>query len=288
MRGAAALRLALLAAALLPLPAACQRAAGGASHLAGYDWSAPWAGFDLPGRLDEISGLAVAPDGRLFGHDDERATVHEIDPATGVVGKRFSLGNPPLRGDFEGLAIAGERFFLVASDGLLFEFREAEDRAEAPYRVTDTELGATCEVEGLDYDPADDALLFACKRSMPESGWIVIHRLPLDPDRPALRPLEIDRAHLAAHGVRADFAPSALALTPSGTLLLASAVAEGLVEVDRTGRVVWARALPRRLHRQPEGLAFTPRGLLLVADERNRGEARLTVYGLAASPNSAR
>jgi uncharacterized protein YjiK len=273
-----------LLAAFFPLSAVCQGTGSGGSPsaLSRYDLTEPAARFELPARLDEISGLALSADGRLFGHDDERATVYEIDLRTGAAGKRFSLGDPPLRGDFEGLAIAGERFFLVTSTGLLLEFREVEDRGEAPYRVTDTGLGGTCEIEGLDHDAVDDVLLVACKASTPERGQIVVHGLPLDPDRPRPRPIEIERAQLAAFGVRTDFAPSAIAVTPAGTLLLASAVVEGLVEVDRTGRVIWAQPLARRTHRQPEGLAFTREGLLVVADERDDGHAHLTGYATSA------
>ena len=99
-----------------------------------HDFSQPSAIYDLPGRLEEISGLAFAPDGRLFAHDDERSWIHEIDPATGEVGKRFMLGKKTVQDDFEGIAIVGERFFLITSAGLLYESREGGDREEMEYR----------------------------------------------------------------------------------------------------------------------------------------------------------
>jgi uncharacterized protein YjiK len=280
-------RLALLIA-LSPPSATCQQEPVQSRGLRErFDFATPAARFDLPGRLDEISGLGVTPDGRLFGHDDERATLYEIDPATGEVGKRFSLGDPPLRGDFEGLAIVDERFFLVTSAGQLYEFREADDRAEAPYRVTDTGLGAGCEMEGLDHDPVDDVLLVPCKGSMPERGMIVVHRLRLDPALPPLPPIEIARSQLADHGVRRGFEPSSVLVDPGGSLILVSAVVEALVEVDRRGVVLSALPLSRDRHPQPEGLAFTRDGALLLADERNDGSARLTVYA-QSRPSSAR
>jgi uncharacterized protein YjiK len=232
----------------------------------------------MPGRLDEISGLAMTADGRLFGHNDERATVNEIDPATGEQGKRFSIGDPPIEGDFEGIAIVGDRFFLLASVGLLYEFREVGDRETSPHRVTDTGLGATCEAEGIDYDAREDALLVACKVSSPDRGAIVVHRVPLDPSRSRLEPIEIPRDQLAAFGLNADFEASSVAVSPSGTLYLTSAVAEALIEVDRTGRVLAGHRLDRDRHRQPEGLAFGADGTLFIADERNRESARITPY----------
>ena len=243
-----------------------------------YDFGRSTSRFDLPARLDEISGLTITPDGRLFGHQDERATVYEIDLHSGKVGKRFSLGDPAEPGDFEGIAIVGERFFLITSRGLLYEFREAGDREAAPYRVTDTLLGAHCEVEGLDHDPVDDVLLVACKVSAPERGVVVVHRLPMGPERGRPDSIEIPRSQLSEWGLDGGFEPSAIAVDPTGTLVLSSASAEALIEVDREGHVLAGVRLSPGGHAQPEGLAFGPDGTLYIADERNRRGPRLTAY----------
>ena len=87
-----------------------------------YDLENRTSRVNLPRRLDEASGLAVTTDGRVFMHGDERAVVYQVDPAEGTVLKEFSLGVPVLSGDFEGIAIAGDRFFLINSQGLLLEF----------------------------------------------------------------------------------------------------------------------------------------------------------------------
>lgn len=243
-----------------------------------YDFERRTARFSLPDQLDEISGLATTPDGRLFGHDDERARVYEIDRVTGKIGKRYSLGSPALRGNFEGIAIVGKRNFLITRYGFLYEFREVADGEKSPYRVTDTLLGARCEVEGLDHDPADDVLLVACKVSVPDRGVLVVHRLPMDPDRGGLAAIEIPRGQLVDLGVDPDFQPSAIVVDPTGTLVLASASTEALIEVDRDGRVLAGIQLSPDRHPQAEGLAFGPDATLFIADERNRGSARLTAY----------
>ena len=150
-----------------------------------YDFSSRSMRRDLPGRLDEVSGLAFTPDGRLFAHGDERAWIHEIDPKTGEVGKRFMFGERTARDDFEGIAIVGERFFLISSGGLLYESREGEDREDKAYRVTDTGLGQSCEVEGREYHHAWDEPLTPCKSTHPHLVAMLLHRPPAPPPRPA-------------------------------------------------------------------------------------------------------
>ena len=110
-----------LGALLLAVGPAATSAQQGGTLSERYDFEDGSGHFDLPGRLEEISGLAITPEGRLFGHDDERAVVHEIDAEGGEVGKRFTVGDPPLAGDFEGMAIGprladGDRSLLLLSD----------------------------------------------------------------------------------------------------------------------------------------------------------------------------
>ncbi|MGY8778378.1 MAG: SdiA-regulated domain-containing protein [Longimicrobiales bacterium] len=249
-----------------------------ASVLAGYDFEERLWYVDLPGRLEEVSGLAFSPDGRLFAHDDERGRIHEIDPSSGALGKRFDLGEDLVLGDFEGLAIVGERFFAVVSTGLLYEFREGGDGENVEYQLTDTGLGAGCEIEGFDVDPIDQALLFACKVATPGRGTIVVQRLPLDPAQTRPSPLEVARTQLEAWNVSREFAPSGIAVSPSGTFLILSGRNDAIIEVDRAGQVVGAVLLSKGRHPQSEGIAFGPDGSLYVSDEKNGKAARLTSY----------
>jgi len=253
-----------------------------------YDFTTAARRFDLPGRLDEISGLAITTDGRLLAHDDERGRVHEIDPLTGRVGKRFDLGENVVRDDFEGIGVVGDRVLLVSSLGFLYETREVDDRAGAPYRRTDLGIGADCEVEGLDYDAVIDALVLACKVATPDRGQIVIHRIPLDPQAPRLAPIRVPKADLAAVGLGDEFDPSAVTVTAEGTLLLLSATSEVIIEIDRAGRIVAGAELRKRRHPQPEGIALGTDGTLYIADEANGQDARLSAYTPRAGAGSVK
>ena len=249
----------------------------------------------LPAPLHEISGLAVSGDGRVFAHGDEDATVHQIDPRSGEVGKRFSLaptgdepdlGKKPAKdrvaGDFEDLAIVGDRFFLVASNGVLLEFAEGQDGVKVPYTAHPTSLGEICEVEGLTHDEPGSALLQLCKtmRSKAERDRVTVYAWPLDAGTLVAAPrLILPWTSLEpATGARA-FNGSALEFTPGGRSLAVLAGPQRLfAEVTNEGVVVGGGALLREAHPQPESIAFLPDGTLLIASEGGKGDATLSGY----------
>ena len=105
-----------------------------------------WA---LPDSLREISGLALTGDDRLLAVNDEEAIVYEIDYDDGRLVKAFALGEPTLRGDFEGIAVLGGRVWLMTSDGVLYVADEGGDGERVAYQRYVTKLGDKCELEGL-------------------------------------------------------------------------------------------------------------------------------------------
>jgi uncharacterized protein YjiK len=234
----------------------------------------------LPERLKEISGLAMTADGRAFGHDDEAGIIYEIDIRHGQVVKKFSLGHETVRGDFEGVAVAGDRIYMVTSDGEIYESPEGRDEERVRYNTYDTGVGRQCEVEGLAFEPAGRVLLLPCKRARIKSleDWIVIFRWSLDGRRMAEPSrIAIPRRLLSA-GFRDEFRPTAIERHPvTGTYFVISARDPTIAEITPAGEVLQIRGLRKQRHRQPEGIAFTPDLSLVIADEGER-RGQLTLY----------
>ena len=236
----------------------------------------------LPRALQEISGLAVTSDGRVFAHGDERAIVVQIDACAAKTVKSFALGAPPVRGDFEGIAIVGERFFLITSNGQLYEFREGPDASAVPFSVRDTGFGKVCEIEGLAYDPGDRVLLMGCKQPLrrEERPAINVLRWSLDRSAAAEPPsLTIPLGDVGKKVERKAFHTSAIERDArSGHYLLVAGPERVIAEVTAKGSFVAAHELRRALHPQPEGLTLLGDSVLVIGDEGANGRASITCY----------
>lgn len=239
----------------------------------------PIARWLLP-NLAEISGLALTPDGRLFAHNDEIARITEIDYRRGVVIKSFFVGRKDLFGDFEGLTCAGDRFFLLASDGTLFEFREGAEGERVDYTMHDTHLGKECEFEGVAYDSTANAITLACKNPDVNQfkDMLVLYHYPLGHAGQGVSQFTVPYAEAIGKNGWKQLRPTDITVDPSnGNYVLVAAQEKALVVLTPSGAVVLSRPLGSR-HPQPEGIAITRDRILIISDEATNGAATITLY----------
>jgi uncharacterized protein YjiK len=244
----------------------------------------------LPGALREVSGLVFQGADTLWAHDDERAVVIALDPATGEVLTRRVLGPRPVLGDFEGITWDGRHLHLVTSSGTLVSFAPGREERVDAYGVRETAAGSWCEVEGLALDPERNTLVMACKTLRMEgleAGILLLETdLPPGPTAAVGVPLPV-RVALAVPSevLRAAGLPARLALSDieydpgRDTWLLVAARQRWVVETSRAGDILGKARLPSGRHPQAEGLALSPdRQTLYVADEGGRARGRLHLY----------
>jgi hypothetical protein len=252
-----------------------------ATHDTAVERGAPLAEWLLPHALQEISGLALTNDGRLLVHDDELGQVWEVDYRRGVLVKRFTIGSGVVKGDFEGITIANDTVFLLASNGKLYRFPEGGNGAHVDYTVEDTGLKAECEFEGIAFDPAINALLLACKHVHDKAlhDNLVIFRWSLTRDGSAhLAPLIVPLATIIGTNGWTGLHPSDITIDPlTGNYVLVASAEKALIAITPAGAVVLARPLSA-LHHQPEGVAIAKDGILIVSDEAGARPALITLY----------
>lgn len=273
--------LAVLALALAACGEPSHEAGAQVAHGASLFASAAAQQWALPAQMREVSGLAVSANGGLFGHDDERAVIYQLDARAGALVKTFALGNPAETGDFEGLAITPEgTFWLTTSQGKLYRFSEGGEDAHVTFAGFDTGLSQICEVEGLAYLAAEESLILACKQNEARAmrNTIALYAWRTDGSAPAVLWRRMDVSEVAeAAGVR-RFQPSSVEIdAESGRIVLLSARDGAMAEFSPAGVLVAARSLGRE-HAQAEGAAILADGTLVIADEAAGGRAMLSLY----------
>lgn len=239
-----------------------------------YQWS-------LPDSLREISGLATTADDRLFTHDDEMGEIYEIDAVAGGIIKIFTLGEQGVWDDFEGIAAADGFLYLVTSDGTLYRFREGADGERVPFDLFPTPLDEICEVEGLTFDSRHQQLLLACKQMLDESqrDRVSVYGWSIAEERFTGALFEIPEEELRQPTGKKHFNPSGIVYRPiTGTLFMIAAKQRLILELTMNGELIAIMHLAKKTHRQVEGISFLSNGLLILADEGEKRQARLSLY----------
>jgi uncharacterized protein YjiK len=237
--------------------------------------------WQLPDKLREISGLALTRDERLLAVTDEEGIVYEIDYLNGGLVKAFAIGEPTVRGDFEGIAVLDDKVWLLTSNARLFSFPEGLDGERVAYERVDTDLDDECEFEGLAADSTTGTLLLVCKDSKKKKKGlrIFVWRAAGDKNQ---KPLEIDLDEDAmADGIsRNRVNPSGIAINPvTENRIVVAARQRAVFEMARNGQLIDViLRLDADRHLQPEGVVVTQDGRLIIADEAGNGTATLAIY----------
>ncbi|MEL7020935.1 MAG: SdiA-regulated domain-containing protein [Bacteroidota bacterium] len=267
-----------------------------------YDLAHPDKTFELPSILTEISGLDIAANGkRLLAVQDEQGIVFQISTRSGRLKQQFKFHK---NGDYEGIERVGADLFVVKNTGTIYEIKNyssVEDKV-AKINKFNTYLDSSHNVEGLAYDPQQHRLLLACKGSDKKnykmkkqiySFDLATHTLDTTPV------YEIDQQHImnylgmgkvtqqlerVAHQIDPTrsyfaFSPSAIAVHPrTGNLYVTSSVGKLLVVLNPEGELLHIERLDKKIHRQPEGLAFAKNGTLYISNEGKKGTGKIQVF----------
>lgn len=248
---------------------------------AGGQGTDPVAKWIMPDLLREISGIALTTDGRILAHNDERSRVFVIDPLKGVVTKSFSVGEKGMTADFEAIAVSGNDFFLLTSNGDIYQFREGKENEIVPFTKHATGLGEECEFESLEVEPQGRAFILACKniKKKGERNQILLFRwMKQDGGGASVTRIGVPLAEAIGTNDWKQLSPSDIAIDPAtGNYVLVTGPEKALIEITPQGQVVRSMPLPGD-PQQPEGVAITRSGLLMIADEAVTRDADITIY----------
>lgn len=238
---------------------------------------------NLPSELIEVSGITFTEDNRMFAHGDEDGDIFEIDPSTGKIIKKFYLGSLlVVKGDFEDITYAKGKFYLVESNGKLYEFTEGNNGEFVKYNTYKTFLTGKNDVEGLCYDNETNSLLLACKESGGKDYGKdkTVYTFSLDNLELDQTPRFIISARdIKNNSVEGKFNPSGIAKNPiSGSFYIIAARGNTILEISKSGEVLDQADLPEKVHIQAEGIAFKNDGTLFISNEGKENQAYFVVY----------
>jgi uncharacterized protein YjiK len=250
-----------------------------------YDFSGDYSKtITLPKKLNEISGLAITDDNRLFAHNDEVGTIYEVDISTWKILNEFYLGKKKIKKDFEGIAIVKDSLFMITSSGVIYKFSFQDDEKNVDYKTFKTFLSAKYNVEGLCYDNTTNSLLLTCKDYAGKNlkGYKAIYSF----DLARYKLLEEPRFLINLDSLKnkyniGNFSPTGIEIHPnSGNLFVLSSHEKAIVEISSTGELLNAVKLKSKYHHQPEGISFLSDLSLLISDEGKGEKAKVTLITL--------
>ncbi len=247
--------------------------------------------WELPKKLREISGLSWLEKYRIACVQDEKANVYIFNLKTGEVETKIDFGDD---GDYEGIQIIEDDAWILKSNGTLYKVNDFLMGQELDVEKHRTSLSSKNDAEGLAYDPINKNLLVACKghphiddKEGKEFKAVYSYDhttniLDLDP----FLLIEMDSIKKFKHyntmaelGVELlaffdsskgdmSFQPSGIAIHPiSGNIYIIGSVGNLLIVFSREGSMLAIIKLRSKLFPQPEGICFSPEGILYIANE---------------------
>jgi hypothetical protein len=257
------------------------------AKLEGYDLANPVV-HAVPHELKEISGIAFAggnPD-TVYAIQDEKGILYALALQQGSL-RSYKFGK---KGDYEDLAISGNRVVVLRSDGTLFGFslQQLEVAGEAAVAETNGLL-AEGEYESIAASTHAADLLVLCKSCAKSRGHHQARgfRLSLDTAGAISLQQEFSAAlkefnpPITTETVK----PSAMAQHPvSGDWYVLCSVGKYLLVYTADWKPLRAVALAPAVFTQPEGMAFDGKGNLYISNEAN-GSQKANILEFAYQSN---
>ncbi len=266
-----------------------------------YNLEEPDQAFDLPEILIEISGLGFDKNyEKLYAVQDENGLIFVIDKISGEVEKKIEFHKD---GDYEGVEVVGDVVYVVKNSGTVYEVKNIgqEDQTMEKYNLF---LSKENDVEGLGFDPATKKLLLACK-GVPATGESfevirykkVVYGFDINTkeiDSLPVYNIQMDAIQQCLHTSTSiknteelmacfsldkedlDFNPSAIAIHPlTKDIYVLSSSGKTMIVLNYEGEIIYIEKMNKKVHRQPEGIAFDADGTLYISNEGKKETAKI-------------
>ncbi len=234
----------------------------------GYDFTNPVM-IHLKANLDEISGIAYyAKDSSIFAVDDEEGVLYKIYIRKQIQVRKWKFSG---EGDYEDIVLHDSTFYALQSNGnvKIFTFLSKDSLRLVESAIA---ISGNNDFETLYYDQSLHKIILICKECESDEKKIT-SAYALDPhnytfsDSPFFS-INADDVGEELGVDKIKFRPSAAAVHPlTKDVYIISSEDKALVIANHYGKIKDVFELDPGLFKQPEGIAFTPAGDLIVSNE---------------------
>ena len=254
-----------------------------ASRASGVNVEQVWK---MPKELNEISANVLLSDNRMACIQDNAGVIFIYDMQSKTIESTIPFSTT---GDYEGLAVVGGTYYVLRSDGMLYEV-ETRGQNKKPHVATyQLPLGASNDTEPMCYDRAHNRLLVGTKEGdLSGKATNGVYSFDLGTKKMSTNELftisgagsEANDEHKKKsdnkknagkknnNKVSVDIRPSEIAIHPkTGDVYILDGPKSELLIADQTGHVKSVTQLDRKTFPQPEGMCFSSTGELYISSE---------------------
>lgn len=246
----------------------------------GYNLNRPIT-YKLPASLDEISGIVYSPkDNSVLAINDEHGWLYKVHLKDDIDLQKWHYSKGA---DFEDLVLVDSTFYVLESNGNIIQFRYFS-RDSVQVKEHDFPIGGKNEFEILYHDKDKNQLTMLCKDcAADDHNSLTAYAFDLDSNAFMHTPtyvIDIRKIEDLMDEKKLRFKPSAATINPlTNELFIVSSINKVLVVADLNGVPKKVYKINPKLYKQPEGIAFTPRGDLLISNESKEiGAANILLF----------
>lgn len=226
--------------------------------------------INLPDSLSEISGISYyAKDTSVFAIVDEDGLLYKISLTHKNTIKDWRFDK---KHDFEDVVLHDSVFYVLISNGDIetIRFGKGDTIMTSKSQFPDADK-KTNEFESLYYDNNLKQVVLVCKNCEDDKNKEKVSAYSFNDSAQSYTPVfTIDAAPVAEKfGLeKMKLKPSAVALNPAtNEFYILASVNKLLVVTDSNWKFKEAYELDPAIYKQPEGIAFTPAGDMIVSNE---------------------
>lgn len=264
--------------------------ASGDNHLVtifNYDLKKPKRTWKLPSSLVEVSGNTWVDKDHLLLIEDRIPDLYLVkisDKNVNLV-KRIPFQNDKKgKFDIEDVTIVNNVVYALWSHGILFRIANWDSKPDV--KEIPTFLSKENNTEGLCYDPVTKNLLIACKDSpgikAGDKSTKAVYQFDTVTEKLKKNPfLIIDKRKFEKLvGREIEFYPSAVAVHPitHNIYLLSTRENKCMAIFNREGVLISFQFIDENLMPQPEGICFSPEGVMYISTEGKDGRGKLLEF----------